>query len=228
MAWAYVNATSNSAAGGSTSLTLNKPSGVADGDLLVAVIATSSNTTFTPPAGWTSVASYNDGADTSTIEMWWKIASGEGASWQWTFGSTKAAGGVVAYTPSAGYEPALQTSTTNETAAPDTVVTASGFTTTHANTLLFGAFAAPDTGASKTFAPPSGMSERVDIGEGASSSISVEVATEVQGSAGATGSKSATPNSSYNQNGIAILAGFYESVIASAGGTDGLFFGTCF
>lgn len=39
----------------STGYTLNKPSGVADGDLLVAYVATADATTITPPSGWTFV-----------------------------------------------------------------------------------------------------------------------------------------------------------------------------
>jgi hypothetical protein len=62
-----------------------KPSGTVDGDLLRAVtyLETDTNTWASVPAGWTLGGSIsNTGA--FTIRVYWKVASGEPASWTWT------------------------------------------------------------------------------------------------------------------------------------------------
>ena len=67
-----------------TTLVINKPSGTADGNLLVAFVGHSNNSGYgTPPAGWTL------GVRNFRAECYWKVASGEGADYTWTFPSGK-------------------------------------------------------------------------------------------------------------------------------------------
>src|SRR5262245_20577042 len=84
-----------------STVTLDKPSGVADGDLLLAAIYTDPQTRSvnSAPSGWTSLtgsqlAISNDAG----AECYWKIASSEGASWNWGYsGAVDGAGIVLAY-----------------------------------------------------------------------------------------------------------------------------------
>lgn len=84
MAYAFRNQTSAGNASGGA-LSINKPASTADGDLLVAVgyLETDTNTWSSVPSGWSLAASQ---ANTGDFKLWmyWKIASGEPASWSWT------------------------------------------------------------------------------------------------------------------------------------------------
>ncbi len=80
--------------------TVNVPTGVQNGDLLLAYYSYWSFATLTPPNGWTQVqtaASSGSGAAT----VWYRFANNDtpGSSYTWGFGSTTpyAAGGMLAY-----------------------------------------------------------------------------------------------------------------------------------
>jgi hypothetical protein len=74
-----------------TTLTVNKPTGTVDGDLLLAFIALT-GTASTPdvssvPTDWALIrhTSQADGAGIDRVRSYWKLASGEGASYNWGF-----------------------------------------------------------------------------------------------------------------------------------------------
>lgn len=90
----------SSAANGtaSTSVVVTKPTGVADGDLLLAIISETGTGSITPPAGWTLLASQAASTD-ATSAAYWRFASSEAASWTWTLGaSVRNASWVGAFT----------------------------------------------------------------------------------------------------------------------------------
>lgn len=64
-----------------TSVTVTKPSGTLDGDLLVVGIYTESPNGITPPAGWTLATSHAHTSGNFSLFVFWKIAATEGASW---------------------------------------------------------------------------------------------------------------------------------------------------
>ncbi|WIC88891.1 minor tail protein [Rhodococcus phage Shagrat] len=72
-----------------TGFTINKPSGVQSGDLMVAVFGSVAlNTTINPPSGWTLeyTNSINSNGGPSTIAVMYRIAGGsEPSSWSGTF-----------------------------------------------------------------------------------------------------------------------------------------------
>lgn len=72
-----------------TSTVVNKPAGVVDGDLMIALlnIGTNSSTTPTPPAGWTAIDNDTHGASPPNTYLYYKVASSEGASYSWAHGS---------------------------------------------------------------------------------------------------------------------------------------------
>lgn len=70
---------------GASPRVITKPSGTADGDLLVLVIVNSNyaNTCATP-AGWTDVNRFQSSASNRTINVFYKVASSEGADYSIT------------------------------------------------------------------------------------------------------------------------------------------------
>jgi hypothetical protein len=81
MAFTFRSAATN--AGGV--VVCNRPSGTANGDLLIgSVDNNSATTTITWPSGWTPITPNTQG-DLDTSQMGWKIASGEPTSWTWSF-----------------------------------------------------------------------------------------------------------------------------------------------
>lgn len=113
-----------------TSITVNKPTGVEEGHLLLAAITTN-DANCTPPAGWTE---FNDAGTTIRTQMFWKLADGsEGADFTFSFsggrpicGTITAWSGVHQTTPISGVatatvnagaaEPQTTPSVTNNTA----------------------------------------------------------------------------------------------------------------
>jgi len=75
-----------------TSIMVSKPSGTANGDLLIGVVVTDEDAgTFTPPSGWTLINSGTADpggiADQVTLGTWYKIAGGSeppSYTWSWT------------------------------------------------------------------------------------------------------------------------------------------------
>jgi hypothetical protein len=73
-----------------STIVVNKPSGVVDGDLMVAFIHTQFNSSaqsLTAPAGWTLVRTTESspGSAGSCIKSYYKIASSEGSDYTWTY-----------------------------------------------------------------------------------------------------------------------------------------------
>jgi hypothetical protein len=91
------SASANTGAG-AASLTITKPAGTAEKDLLVAQVTVRGTSAITPPTGWTQVvnATYSFYLRKS---VWTKVATAsEPADYTWTFGaSTPAAGGIAAF-----------------------------------------------------------------------------------------------------------------------------------
>jgi hypothetical protein len=83
----------------SASPVVTKPTGVTDGDLVLLPFAGDTTFTMTTPAGWSLLASVNNGTDNTTAVIY-KFASGEPASWTFTnlFTSVQTGeAGVVTY-----------------------------------------------------------------------------------------------------------------------------------
>lgn len=95
MAIAFRAAASGSAANASLGVTVTKPTGVVDNDVMVAFVNYRSATTgtWTGPTGWTKS---DEVANTlSSYSVWWKVAASEGASFTWTSSGNNAAGIVI-------------------------------------------------------------------------------------------------------------------------------------
>lgn len=81
---------------GSTTFTVTKPTGTVDGDFLVVVIGTASDGSTLVvsgvPSGWTlkQETVNTPTAATARVYIYYKIASSEGASWDWTLNTSGA------------------------------------------------------------------------------------------------------------------------------------------
>jgi hypothetical protein len=118
----------------SASPVITKPTGVADGDVLLMFCETNSNaiTYNTPVAGWAQVGAAVTTGD-STTALYWKLASGEGTNWTMTSLTGSAVDGcvvVLAYIGGHQTTPintSAETNTTSDTlAGPSITPTVNG------------------------------------------------------------------------------------------------------
>lgn len=195
MASPTYRASSTAGAATAANLTINKPTGTADGDILVAFISKDNTAAVTAPAGWNLIGEATANAYYSGA--WWKRAASEGASWQWTFTSIWRTGCVAAYQGAIGTgtaldpdPPAAFTETQNNTLATNSNTTASTDTVVVAMHSAVG-FVAPWTAGSS-------MTERVAFDE-------VHLQDIAQAAAGATGTKTASQAGATNQFMKAVL-----------------------
>ena len=138
----YRAAASASAASGVLTLTINKPAGTIENDVMVAAIGVSANApVINPPAGWTLVRRMtNAAANANSLAVYHKVATAtEPANYAWTFSASGgAAGGIQTF-----YNVDIITPIDAEFGLPTAFGashTAPGITTTVANTMLVTAY----------------------------------------------------------------------------------------
>ena len=189
------SATQNNGAG-AVSLTITKPAGAVEKDLLVAHVTVRNNGSVTAPAGWTQVvnAAYSFYLRQT---VWYKVAgASEPANYTWTFGTSgAAAGGISAFygiKTSTAPGPVNVADTTPQTANSGTV-TATSITTTTNNALVLAFFAARSN---TTFTQATGMTELYEAA--ASGGMGIATDSMIQITAGGTGNKTSTVTSSRN------------------------------
>lgn len=98
MAITHVNTQQTADAGGTT-VAVTKPTGLADGDVLIAHIAVAATGAHTAPAGWVQIGALVTAAFI-TASVWYKVvtnAAGEGASYTFTTSTGSKTGKVAAY-----------------------------------------------------------------------------------------------------------------------------------
>ena len=85
--------------GSAPSVTIDRPSGVVDGDLLIAAIAEdAANVSGTANAnGFTCVASLDHGGDSLAGSLWWKIADSEPTTYTFSGATGEIIGSISAY-----------------------------------------------------------------------------------------------------------------------------------
>lgn len=183
-----------------SSVTVNKPTGVVDNDVMIAMVAWWTGT-LTPPAGWTQIGtteSWAASSDTAKMAMYYKVASSEGSSYTWTnssspneiYVSIRAYTGVNTSTP---IDASSQTSTTTQ----GTSVVGNTITTTVANGMLLFFGSRMNAGANSNAITPDGaMTELTEMFAG-SGWTRAFVDEQTLGATGATGSRTATSTGSY-------------------------------
>lgn len=185
-------------AASSTSVTVNAPAGVVEGDLLIVVLATSNASPGAISAtGWTVVPGTSNpkGSGAHASAIFYKVAeAGEASSWSfsWTTGTSGT------WISAAYYDASMFDGNGAEnTGGPNTAHVAPSVSPNSTDGLLVCTFSGdnPGAGISGTYTPPASMTERADQAQnnGAYCSLADEVLT----AAGATGTRTAT--SSENQ-----------------------------
>lgn len=181
-------ASTNATSAGTSSLSCNKPVGTIDGDVLAAGVLCGSPNVVTPPAGWGLRYSSGTFGPTKQMLVYTKLASSEGASWAWGFGTSN--GAVIEVVALSGREAtAVPNAEGGQTNASSANVVAPSISPPADNCDLVGFFG---TDASTTFTAPGTMTEREDA---VGAARTMELATEVLGAAGATGTRTAVAGS---------------------------------
>ncbi len=84
--------------GGAASLVITRPTGVANGNVLVAQVTTRNNAAITAPAGWTQIGTTLTSGATLEQAVYYKVANAEPANYTWTWaGTVDRAGAIIAY-----------------------------------------------------------------------------------------------------------------------------------
>lgn len=139
----------SSASGGA--ITINKPTGTLENDLMIAVYSGDGTQTWTPATGWTEVLDYNTRAG---IGVAWKVATAaEGSTYTFTSsgGGTNYNGFIVTYS-GAAFD-VMGTATTSGTSS----IAISGITVSENLSILL-SFVAQGATTNATFTPASGFS----------------------------------------------------------------------
>jgi hypothetical protein len=181
-----------------TTVTVSKPSGLADGDVLVAQITADANPTIATPAGWSLATTARSVGTSAKLFAFYRVvtnAASEPASYSWTTSTAvKWNAGIAAFrgVDTTAVWVAAATGATNTTAATSLTVPAA---TTTSGALLVGGVALNSSSVAVT--PPSSWTENLE----ASGQQVTEVASVL--TAGTAGSATWTYSSSATSTGWA-------------------------
>jgi hypothetical protein len=221
MAIAFRAAATASATSSPPSITISKPTGTVDGDVMFAVFAADELLSVSL-TGWTSVTSVDATDSGQRLVVLRKVAASEGANYEFTTsGSFSIAAAILSYSGVDNTTP-VDVSGTNRSgndteAAPQSPV-APTITTTVADTMLLyiATVDLVDVTAGSSWAPPSGYTERVDTID-TSFICPLTVAEKAQAATGATGTASGTCTTSPSRNGESMAI---HLAIKPAGGSS--------
>jgi len=182
---------------GNASVTINKPTGTANNDLMIAFVFMDSglNRTWTPPSGWTEVLDMNSPPN---ITVAYKIAgASEPANYTWSPSGTGGCAGTIVTYSNASYDKIGTVSTT----MVGSVQTASGITLAASGSTLFAFFCNSNTGVTWS-SPTSGLSSLVSNSTTYGSYV---LYSQDNVGSGATGDKSATVSSTSGERGYVLV-----------------------
>lgn len=174
---------------GTTQIVVPRPSGTAQGDLLLAQVAInqSSTTTITPPASWTLV-NRTDASSTTLGQAVYSYLVGpltsEPASYTWTISPGGRSVGAILAVRGAETTPVASASAAATNAS---TITAPSVTTTTASNLLVAFVAIGD--ATVTIGTPSGMTAQVAAAGSNDKAPALALFSQAQATAGASGNK---------------------------------------
>jgi hypothetical protein len=170
---------------GATTLVVTKPSGVVEGNVMIATVTAKETGALTPPSGWTAILNLTQGTALRQVTYYKVATASEPSSYSWGLGTSRAAsGGIAAYS---GVNPTVPVDATASATGASGNAALPSATTSAPNDLVL---AVASFAAATTVTPDASTTERFDV---ASGSNTTEVADFAQASAGATGAKTATP-----------------------------------
>lgn len=192
---------------GTTSLTINKPTGVVSGDIMIVNIANDNNNGAASLSGWTLIDSKNpDGS----VSLLYKIAGGsEPSSYAFSVAGSPSVGSIVAFSGVDNATPFDVANGAFTTGGSGTSITASSKTTVSSNVavVMFAGTTANNASANNwsgwtTATSPGALTELYDNANGAAASVGA--AWAIKASAGSTGTGSATSVTNGGWGGILI------------------------
>lgn len=179
-------------------ITVTKPTGTANGDILFCWIgwyASPGTTIDSVPSGWNLLGEYL--ANTDRYALYYKIASGEGASWAWSFAATAKVRAVCSCYTSGDFNPSNPINVVSNTAyrTSNTACIAASMNVASANSpmVFWGGvyYTTSSITYTKPSVPTSNWVEDDDAGS-ATPDFYTEVCSMIWGGSGATGGMSAT------------------------------------
>jgi hypothetical protein len=225
MAVAFRAVATNSATSSPGSITITKPTGTVDNDVMLAVLSGDGGS-ITPPAGWTIVQSLPATDADQIFEVYRKVAATEGPSYQFNLsGVFEVVAAILTYSGADTTSPINASSERaggSDEADPQTVI-ATAITPSVDNCMIvyFGSVDLTNT-ATVAWTHPSGYTERVDE-DGANGLCPLEVAELLQTSAASTGAVSAVADNNNSRTGetLAILVALTPAGGAASGQPTG-------
>lgn len=173
--------------GGTNTVVINKPTGVQQGDLLIAFCAAGNDRSWTGDTGWTEIV--DQGVKPALRVAYLVAGASEPASYTFTINSNSNGSGVIAAFRYAAYDTIGSVATNNISG----VQTASAITLSSANSAILAFFAAESS--SRTWSnPTSGLVSTATDSDGTGPSFALY--RELNLSSGSTGTRSATCSSS--------------------------------
>ena len=189
---AFRSASSAGVTSGVLSLSVSKPTGTVQGDVMIASVAIRPSTATVTASGWTLIRRIdNSSGNANSLAVYYKVAgASEPASYSFTFNtSTGAVGGIRTFsginsTTPVDVEAGQNTASGVAHASPSV-------TTRFANDMIV---TSHSFATSATFTPPTGMTEAFDVRSEAigSSGVSMEGNYQLQPAVAATGTRTAT------------------------------------
>lgn len=186
---ATFRASSTNTVTGIDRITVSIPAGAQLGDALVLAVSYDNGAaTATPPSGWTEEVDTGHPNGFGHIAAFSRVyQSGDGNPEVILSASTNIAGAIIAVATAHSTAPVDIDGIATGTSSLDGNIDCPSVTTNFANGLLICAYTT-DAG-NRTYTPPSGMTERIDLNQGSATSLGI--ATQELGAAGATGAKTA-------------------------------------
>jgi hypothetical protein len=220
MAVAFRAAATASATSSPSSVTVTKPTGTVDDDVMLGGVVGDGGSS-TSPAGWSAVQQLPSSDADEFLDVYRKVAASEGPNYQFNLsGAFEVVAAIVTYSGASTSAPINASSERaggSDEADPQTVnATAITPSVNDCMIVYFGAVDLTNT-ATVTWTPPSGYTERVDE-DGPNGLCPLEVAELLQTSATSTGTVGGVADNNNSRTGetLAILV-----ALAPAGGGGG-------
>lgn len=167
---AFRSAATAASGSGTVSLTVDKPAGTVDGDVMVAFVTISADRTIAAaPSGWTLLDSRSTGTASGDCltAAYYKLADGEGDDYVWDFSATAdAAAAILTYEDISNDAPVNVSSF--RLMGSSTTHTSPSVTPSSADTITITAYGTnPGFNGDTTFTTPSGLTPRAEADPGA-------------------------------------------------------------
>lgn len=203
-----VQTTSTASTGNTADITITAPSGIVNGNLLVAAVFINNASAVTPPAGWTLI---DNTPGSARMYMFYKVASGESGDYTFTCAATSKSGVMLRIS---GHDPASPIGNhTNNDSSLGTAMPTCNVNTTTPNSLAVYAVGQPNNETYSSYSSPLAENASVNTTNGNRSACAM--ASGIVAAAGATGSLGCTSSGSADGDATLVIVNAPASAIFS-------------